>query len=123
MDFGHMQCVDLISCQTYSEKNVGYIGVSLLMIEHTDLLRLCINSVKKDLESKNEIFQCLALTTIANVGGSEFSRDDSLTKLVQNLVTSQTSRNFVRKKAALCMLQLIRQCPEIVPDLEADHVA
>jgi len=113
VDFGHMQCVDLINQNLYSAKNVGYIGVSLLLIEHNDLLRLCIQSIKNDLDSKDEIFQSLALTCVANVGGNEFA--ESLAGAVTRMLTSKQSRNFVMKKAALCLLRLIRQSPECCP--------
>jgi len=113
VDFGHMQCVDLINQSSYAAKNVGYIGVSLLLIEHTDLLRLCIQSITNDLDSNDDIAQCLALTCVANVGGNEFA--ESLSSQVTRLVTSNMSRNFVRKKAALCLLRLIRQSPECCP--------
>jgi len=113
VDFGHMQCVDLIRSDNYSEKNVGYVGISLLLIEYSDMLRLTINTIKQDLNSRNEIFQCLALTCVANVGGPEFA--ESLVTDVLNLLVSQTSRNFVRKKAALCLLRLLRQYPDNVP--------
>jgi len=113
VEFGHMQCVDLIRSDKYSEKNVGYVGVSLLLIEHTDMLRMCINTIRIDLKSRNEIFQCLALTCVANVGGPEFA--ESLVPDVQALLVSGTSRNFVRKKAALCLLRLLRQYPDNCP--------
>lgn len=113
VEFGHMQCVDLIRSDKYSEKNVGYVGVSLLLIEHTDMLRMCINTIKNDLKSRNEIFQCLALTCVANVGGPEFA--ESLVPDVQSLLISGTSRNFVRKKSALCLLRLLRQYPDNCP--------
>jgi len=113
VDFGHMQCVDLINQNLYSAKNVGYIGVSLLLIEHNDLLRLCIQSIKNDLDSEDEIFQSLALTCVANVGGNEFA--ESLAGNVTNLLTSNTSGDFVMKKAALCLLRLVRQSPECCP--------
>eukprot|EP01083_Nonionella_stella_P195358 719705_1 len=113
VEFGHMQCVDLIRSDKYSEKNVGYVGVSLLLIEHTDMLRMCINTIRNDLKSRNEIFQCLALTCVANVGGPEFA--ESLVPDVQSLLISGTSRNFVRKKSALCLLRLLRQYPDNCP--------
>jgi len=113
VEFGHMQCVDLIRSDKYSEKNVGYVGVSLLLIEHTDMLRMCINTIRNDLKSRNEIFQCLALTCVANVGGPEFA--ESLVPDVQALLTSGTSRTFVRKKSALCLLRLLRQYPDNCP--------
>ena len=105
--------MDLIRSDKYSEKNVGYVGVSLLLIEHTDMLRMCINTIRNDLKSRNEIFQCLALTCVANVGGPEFA--ESLVPDVQALLVSGTSRNFVRKKSALCLLRLLRQYPDNCP--------
>jgi len=116
VEFGHMQCVDLIRSDSYSEKNVGYVGVSLLLIEHTDMLRMCINTIRIDLKSRNEIFQCLALTCVANVGGPEFA--ESLVPDVQALLISGTSRNFVRKKSALCLLRLLRQYPDNCPSAQ-----
>eukprot|EP00485_Elphidium_margaritaceum_P005923 CAMPEP_0202695802 /NCGR_PEP_ID=MMETSP1385-20130828/9289_1 /ASSEMBLY_ACC=CAM_ASM_000861 /TAXON_ID=933848 /ORGANISM="Elphidium margaritaceum" /LENGTH=955 /DNA_ID=CAMNT_0049351879 /DNA_START=71 /DNA_END=2938 /DNA_ORIENTATION=- len=113
VEFGHMQCVELISSDKFSEKNVGYVGVSLLLIEHNEMLRMCISTIQVDLQSRNEIFQSLALTCVANVGGSEFA--ENLVPDVQALLISGTSRNFVRKKSALCLLRLLRQYPENCP--------
>jgi hypothetical protein len=48
------------------------------------LLRLIIQSIKKDLASTNEVNQSLALCTIANVGGQEFA--ENLTADVQTLL-------------------------------------
>ena len=108
VDFGHRQCVDLIRSDTWSEKNVGYVGVSLLLIEYTDMLRLCINTIKHDLRSKNEMFQCLALTCVANVGGPEFA--ESLKNDVEDLLLSGLSKNktfiFISRKFAFCFLCL-----------------
>lgn len=68
--------------------------------------------MKNDLNSKNENFQCLALTCIANVGGEEFA--ESLAADVQRLLVSGASRDFVKKKAALCLLRLFRKYPEVI---------
>lgn len=84
----------------------------MLLSEHQDLLRLIIQAIKNDLSGKNEVFQCLALTCIANCGGQEFA--ESLSSDVQKLLVSGSSRSFVRKKAALCLLRLFRQYPDIM---------
>lgn len=113
VDFGHRQCLDLIRAQKFAEKHVGYVAVSLLLIEHTEMLRLCIQTIKNDLMSRNEVFQSLALTCIANVGGVEFA--EALTTDVQQLLVSGSSLAMVRKKAALCLLRLLRQYPDNLP--------
>jgi len=43
------------------------------MHENSDFLRLVTNSIRKDLDSTNEINNCLALHAIANVGGQEMA--------------------------------------------------
>lgn len=89
-----MEAVNLISSPKYSEKQIvslflskprsvslsegvcvlqGYLAVTLLMHENSDFLRLVTNSVRKDLDSTNEINNCLALHAIANVGGQEMA--------------------------------------------------
>ena len=62
------------------------MACSLLLQEHEDLLRLIIQAIKNDLSGKNEIFQCLALVCIANVGGQEFA--ESLAPDVQKLLVA-----------------------------------
>lgn len=47
--------------------------MTLLMHENSDFLRLVTNSIRKDLDSTNEIHNCLALHAIANVGGQEMA--------------------------------------------------
>ncbi|CAG8712242.1 13060_t:CDS:2, partial [Funneliformis mosseae] len=86
IDFGHMEAVNLISSNKYSEKQIGYLGVTLLMHENSDLTRLVINSIKKDLEELNEIYNCLALHAIANIGGREMA--ESLSFDVHRLLIS-----------------------------------
>lgn len=114
IEFGHMVALKLITSTKYSEKNAGYMACSIMMNEDDDLLRLNIQSIKKDLQSNNEINQCLALSCVANVGGQEFAQE--LTATVQDLLVAPASKSFVQKKAALCLLHLYRKYPEIMPE-------
>jgi len=68
-----MHVVSLISAPKYSEKQVGYTVASVLLNENHEFLRLVINSVREDIISRSEIFQCLGLSFVANVGGREFA--------------------------------------------------
>lgn len=112
VEFGHMEAVQLITSSKYSEKNAGHIACTLMFNENNDVLRLIIQTMKKDLQNAPEEVQCLALATISNVGGEEFA--ESLAGDVQKLLLSRTSRNFVRKKAALALLRLFRKYPDII---------
>ncbi|KAL0581610.1 hypothetical protein V5O48_000426 [Marasmius crinis-equi] len=116
VDVGHMEAVNLISSPKYSEKQIGYLAVTLLMHENSDFLRLVVNSIRKDLHGNNEIDNCLALHAIANVGGSEMA--EALAEDVHRLLISPTSQSFVKKKAALTLLRLYRKHPEVIPAAE-----
>mmetsp|Transcript_25693 Transcript_25693/g.45735 ORF Transcript_25693/g.45735 Transcript_25693/m.45735 type:complete len:666 (-) Transcript_25693:12-2009(-) len=122
VEFGHVQAIDLISAQKYSEKQVGYMVTSVLVNENNDFLRLAINAVRNDIISRNESYQCLGLGFAANVGGPEFS--EALASDVMKLLVSSTSRPIVKKKAALCLLRLFRKNSDIITaDLWASKMA
>ena len=71
VDFGHLEAVNLVSATRYSEKQIGYLAVTLFLHEQHELIHLVVNSIRKDLVDHNELFNCLALHAIANVGGRE----------------------------------------------------
>jgi AP-2 complex subunit alpha len=64
----------------------GYLALTLLMHENSDLVRLVVNSIRKDLDDMNEINNCLALHAIANIGGREMA--ESLATDVHRLLIS-----------------------------------
>ncbi|TIB67745.1 hypothetical protein E3Q23_04166 [Wallemia mellicola] len=113
VDIGHMEAVNLISSTRYSEKQMGYLALTLLLHENSELTRLVINSIRKDLDDMNEVNNCLALHAIANIGGMEMA--ETLSEDVHRSLISPTSTSFVKKKAALTLLRLYRKYPDIVP--------
>ena len=64
----------------------GYLAITLLMHENSDIVRLVINTIRKDLDDMNEMNNCLALHAIANIGGKEMA--DSLALDVHRLLIS-----------------------------------
>lgn len=64
----------------------GYLALTLLMHEGSDLVRLVVNSVRKDLDDMNEVNNCLALHAIANIGGAEMA--EALSPDVHRLLIS-----------------------------------
>jgi AP-2 complex subunit alpha len=107
VEFGHKQAMDMMAASTYAEKQVGYVVCGLFLSENDALLRLVMNSVRTDLLSRNEAFQCLALEFTANVGGAEFAQ--LLAADVLSVVAHGATRPLVRKKAAFCLLRLLRK--------------
>ena len=86
VDFGHLEAVNLVSATKYSEKQIGYLAVTLFLNETHDFLHLVVNSIKKDLLDNNELNNCLALHAIANVGGREMG--EALSPDVHRLLIS-----------------------------------
>ncbi|ROW17012.1 hypothetical protein VPNG_01237 [Cytospora leucostoma] len=118
--FGHLEAVNLISANKYSEKQIGYLAMTLFLHEQHELLHLVVNSIRKDLLDHNELFNCLALHAIANVGGREMG--EALSGEVHRLLISPTSKSFVKKKAALTLLRLYRKYPGIIQPQWAERI-
>ncbi|KAG5518575.1 hypothetical protein PMAC_002971 [Pneumocystis sp. 'macacae'] len=112
IDFGHMEAMHLISSDKYSEKQIGYLAMMLLLHENHDLIHLVVNSIKRDLLDSNEYYNCLALHAIANIGSEVMGK--ILVSDVKQLLMSPISKNFVKKKAALTLLHLHRKHPNII---------
>eukprot|EP00698_Gefionella_okellyi_P013301 TRINITY_DN3633_c0_g1_i1.p1 TRINITY_DN3633_c0_g1~~TRINITY_DN3633_c0_g1_i1.p1 ORF type:complete len:972 (+),score=252.79 TRINITY_DN3633_c0_g1_i1:239-2917(+) len=105
-----MEAVNLLSSLKYSEKQIGYLACTLLLNEEDDLARLIINSVQKDLVAKNELFQCLALAAVCNIGGREMC--ETLNSIIIKLLTA-SGKAHVRKRCAITLLRLYRKFPDI----------
>ena len=60
--------------------------MTLMLHEHSELLLMVVNSIKKDLEESNEYNNCLALHAIANVGSNEMA--ETLAPSVHRLLIS-----------------------------------
>ena len=120
VDFGHLEAVNLISATKYSEKQIGYLAVTLFLHEQHELIHLVVNSIRKDLLDHQELNNCLALHAVANVGGREMG--EALSSDVHRLLISPTSKSFVKKKAALTLLRLYRKHPHIIQHEWAERI-
>ncbi|GMH55286.1 hypothetical protein TrRE_jg11905, partial [Triparma retinervis] len=123
VNFGHAEVVSLVGSAKYSEKQVGYVAMSLLLKAGDSMMNLVINSIRNDLVgSYDDAATSLALVSIANVSGIELM--NALHVEVQRVLVSPNATPAVRKKAALCLLRLIRQLPDSIASKEfAEHIA
>lgn len=71
---------------------------------------LVTNSLKNDLNSRNQYIVGLALTALGNICSAEMARD--LAPEVEKLLGSPNS--YIRKKAALCARRVMRKVPEML---------
>ncbi|KAJ2949007.1 hypothetical protein O0L34_g5947 [Tuta absoluta] len=113
IDFGHMEAVNLLSSNKYSEKQIGYLFISVLVNTNSDLIKLIIQSIKNDLQSRNPIHVNLALQCIANIGSKDMA--EAFGTEIPKLLVSGDTMDVVKQSAALCLLRLFRKCPEIIP--------
>ncbi|RUS85531.1 hypothetical protein EGW08_006739 [Elysia chlorotica] len=113
IDFGHMEAVNLLSSNKYTEKQIGYLFISVLVGASSDLMKLVIQSIKNDLVSRNPIHINLALHCMANVGSREMA--DSVGGDIPKLLTSGETIDSVKQIAGLTLLRLQRSSPEMIP--------
>ncbi|GAM27766.1 hypothetical protein SAMD00019534_109420 [Acytostelium subglobosum LB1] len=106
IDFGYMEAVTLLSSTKFSEKQIGYIALGVLLSETHELLPLVINSFKEDLMARSDYFQSLALSAICNIGGKETA--EFLAPVIQKLLIAETSSPMVKKRASLAILRMNR---------------
>eukprot|EP00546_Thalassionema_frauenfeldii_P014465 CAMPEP_0178920078 /NCGR_PEP_ID=MMETSP0786-20121207/14801_1 /TAXON_ID=186022 /ORGANISM="Thalassionema frauenfeldii, Strain CCMP 1798" /LENGTH=920 /DNA_ID=CAMNT_0020594097 /DNA_START=188 /DNA_END=2947 /DNA_ORIENTATION=- len=131
VDFGHPEVLTLVRSQKYSEKHVGYTALSLLLRGDDPMINSVVSTIRKDLTTQGsgknggpaaDAVQSLALCSIANMSGLELIQ--TLHGEVQNILVSKDSTANVKKKAALCLLRLVRTSPNLLAGREfAPHVA
>ena len=111
--FGQMECLKLISAQSFPEKRIGYLGLTLLLTEQTEVLTLVTNSLKMDLSNSNQYIQALSLVAIGNLATQDMARD--LASDVDKILRS--SNSYLRKKASLAAIRLLKKEPDLIEQL------
>ncbi|OLL25064.1 AP-1 complex subunit gamma-1 [Neolecta irregularis DAH-3] len=106
--FGQIECLKLLASPRFADKRLGYLGTMLLLDENQEVLTLVTNSLKNDLNHANMYVVGLALCTLANISSAEMARD-----LCQEVVRLLSSSAYIRRKAALCAMRIIRKVPDL----------
>lgn len=112
IDFGHKEAVNLLVSNKYTEKQIGYLFISVILNHESDLMRLIIQNIKNDVSSRNPIFINLALQCIANIGNKEMA--DAFAQDIPKLLVTGDTLDTVKQSAALCLLKLLRTNPDIM---------
>ncbi|KAF8347701.1 gamma-adaptin [Amanita rubescens] len=93
--FGQIECLKLVASPRFIDKRLGYLGIMLLLDENQEVLTLVTNSLKNDMNHSNMYTVGLALCTFANIASEEIN-------------------TYIRKKAALCALRVVKKVPDLV---------
>ncbi|OWM83011.1 AP-3 complex subunit delta [Punica granatum] len=110
MSWAAFHCIECMSSPRFAQKRIGYVAVSQSFNEHTPVLLLITNQLRKDLGSVNEFDAGLALDCLANIATVDLARD--LTPEVFTLLGS--SKVSVRKKAIGVILRVFEKYPDAV---------
>jgi AP-1 complex subunit gamma-1 len=111
--FGQMECLKLVSAPSFPDKRVGYLALTILLTENTEVLTLVTNSLKVDLSSANQYIQALSLVAIGNLATQDMARD--LTSDVEKILRGMSS--YLKKKAALATIRLVKKEPDLIEHL------
>jgi AP-2 complex subunit alpha len=116
IDFGQIEAVNLLSSNKYTEKQIGYLFISVLISGSSELIQLINQSIKNDLGSRNPVHVSLALQCIANIGSKDMA--EAFGVEIPKLLVSGDTLDVVKQSAALCLLRLFRTDPGVIPSGE-----
>jgi AP-1 complex subunit gamma-1 len=107
-----MESLALIASGNYPEKRIGYLGLMILLDETAQVLMLVTNTLKTDFQHKNPYIIGLALASLGNICNADMARD--LANEVEKFFRHANA--YIRKKAALCAIRIIRKVPELIEE-------
>jgi len=112
-DFGQMECLKLITMSAFSEKRIGYLGLTQLFNEKSEVLMMATNRIRIDLTSPNNYIISLALAALSEICTADMCRElaPQVGKLMDN-----SSASYIKKKAILAATRIIRKVPEMVDE-------
>lgn len=112
VDMSYLEPLSLMSSSKYSEKQMGYLALSIMLRGRSDIPALVLPIIRKDLASLNDSDTCLALQAVSGMAMPDLAK--ALGEEVLKLLISPTSSVHVRKKAALTALAFFRLDPLFV---------
>lgn len=107
-----MECLHLITANTYNEKRIGYLALTQLFNEKSEVLMMATNRIRIDLNNPSNYIVSLALMALSEVCTSEMCR--SLSGEVLKLLQNGTA--YIKKKAALASTRIVTRVPEKIDE-------
>ncbi|CRG94751.1 AP-1 complex subunit gamma, putative [Plasmodium gallinaceum] len=107
--FGQIECLKLIASNKFSYKRIGYLGLTILLDENTDILMLVTNSIKNDLRNSNQYINGIALCALGNIANSEMCT--SLSHEILDMIN--INNPYIKKKATMCAIRILKKTNDI----------
>ncbi|KAK6201448.1 armadillo-type protein [Scheffersomyces amazonensis] len=133
IEFGLKHAIELVDSQVYSEKQLGYLAISILAnknsskIDLNNTLNIVYPILIKDLRSNNEDINCLAIQYIASnfnlSDNASYQIDESdenssewleLIDMTYSFVTSPIHKPIVKRKAIIALFALSKLYPKVI---------
>ena len=134
--FGQMECLKLIATSSFVNKRVGYLALMLLLDEKQEVLMMATNAMKVDIESNNPYVVGIALSALGSIGSTEMCCDlaVNVSAILKCSSTSTgggaaginvkvCSSTYVRKKALLCSIRVVKKLKKMSDDNNLDSLA
>lgn len=109
--FMQLSCINLLASKNYTEKRMAYSALSLIMDETSKVLLLATATIKRDLNSEDNIGICLALNAIGDICTPDMCRE--LSYEVVHLIKTTDDPN-IKKKAGCAASYIIKKCPDLI---------
>ena len=112
--FAHLHAVNLTQDKNILNKRIGYLACALLLNDSSEFLILLVSSIQKDLQSKNWVEVCMALSTVARFANPLIIQ--AVSEPVLKLLDSKDSK--IRKRAVMCLYKFYQVDPNSVPECQ-----
>ena len=107
--------VEVMSMSKFRHKRIGYLAAAQAFTQQTEVVLLCTNLLKKELQSQNPYAIGLAINCLSNV----CTEDLAMELLPDLIIMMSSSRSYVKKKAILVMYKLFVAYPKGLEDAYA----
>ncbi|KAI8833659.1 adaptin N terminal region-domain-containing protein, partial [Chytriomyces cf. hyalinus JEL632] len=108
MNWAAFHIIEVMSSHVLWHKRIGYIAAAISFRQDTNVLMLCTNLIKKDLQSNNYLEAALALNGLCTIVTPDLGRD-----LSPDLIAMMNhSRAYIRKRVILCLYKVFLKYPE-----------
>ncbi|KAJ3120432.1 AP-3 complex subunit delta-1 [Physocladia obscura] len=108
MAWAAFHVIEVMSSPVLAHKRIGYIAAAISFRQDTNVLMLCTNLIRKDLNSNNYLETALALNGLCTIVTPDLARDLS-PDLIANM---NHSRPYIRKRVILCLYKVFLKFPE-----------